>query len=244
MQDSKVKAEIIDDIVPIISDVSQPAERADYMQKLARILRVDERMIHMRKADTFSSKENKNRTLSDNDDQHHNIDVVDELEKYLLVAMLRKPEVLTRVDRTLREAGSEVLSSRDFGLTEYQRLFDIVKNSINQAVTTPKQFIENNMDAGLQESWKELSYAGNELVLEDERRIQDVISSVMRLRSRNLRQWLTDLQYLESGARDQGNLEQSQNYQSLTLQYTRALRGLQSLLRDYSDPLSGLGTNQ
>ena len=100
------------------------------------------------------------------------------------------------------------------------------------------------MDAGLQESWKELSYAGNELVLEDERRIQDVISSAIRLRSRNLRQWLTDLQYLESGARDQGNLEQSQNYQSLTLQYTRALRGLQSLLRDYSDPLSALGTNQ
>jgi DNA primase len=244
LQDSKVKAEIIDDIVPIISDVSHPAERADYMQKLARTLRVDERMIHMRNTGTVNSKGNKNRTLSDSDDQHHNIDVVDELENYLLVTMLRKPEVLTRVDRTLREAGSEVLSSRDFGLTEYQRLFDIIKDSINQAVTTPKQFIENNMDAGLQEIWKELSYAGNELVLEDERRIQDVISSAIRLRSRNLRQWLTDLQYLESGARDQGNLEQSQNYQSLTLQYTRALRGLQSLLRDYSDPLSALGTNQ
>ena len=111
-------------------------------------------------------------------------------------------------------------------------------------MTTPKEYIENNMDAGLHESWQELCYAGNELVLEDERRIQDVISSAIRLRSRNLRHWLTELQHLETGVRDQGNLAHAQNYQDLTLQYTRALRGLQSLLRDYSNPLSALGTNQ
>ena len=242
LQDSKVKAEIIDDIVPIISDVSHPAERADYKQKLARILRVDERMIQIRKVGTSNSNI-KNRTTLESE-QFQNVEVLDELENYLLVAMLRKPEVLTRVNRTLREAGSEVLSSRDFGLTEYQRLFDIIKNSINQAVATPKQYIQNNMDAGLYENWKQLSYAGNELILEDERRIQDVISSAIRLRSRNLRGWLIDLQFLESSVRDQGDLGQAQNYQDLILQHTRALRGLQSLSRHYSDPLSSLGTNQ
>ena len=243
LQDSKVKAEIIDDIVPIISDVSHPAERADYMQKLARTLRVDERMIHMGKKRGFGSRDNKNRTNSDSDKPQKNLEVIDELENYLVVAFLHKPELVARVDRALREAGSEVLSSRDFGITEYQRLFEIIKASINQAVTTPKEYIENNMDAGLHESWQELCYAGNELVLEDERRIQDVISSAIRLRSRNLRHWLTELQHLETGMRDQGDLEQAQNYQDLTLQYTRALRGLQSLLRDYSNPLSALGTN-
>ena len=244
LQDSKVKAEIIDDIVPIISDVSHPAERADYMQKLARILRVDERMIHMGKMSGFGSRDNKNRATSDSDKSQKNLEVIDELENYLVMAFLRKPEVVARVDRALREADSEVLSSRDFGITEYQRLFEIIKASINQAVTTPKEYIENNMDAGLHESWQELCYAGNELVLEDERRIQDVISSAIRLRSRNLRHWLTELQHLETGMRDQGDLEQAQNYQDLTLQYTRDLRGLQSLLRDYSNPLSALGANQ
>jgi len=244
LQDSKVKAEIIDDIVPIISDVSHPAERADYMQKLARTLRVDERMIHMGKMSGFGSRDNKNRATSDSDKPQKNSEVIDELENYIVVAFLRKPEVVARVDRALREAGSEVLSSRDFGITEYQRLFEIIKASINQAGITPTEYIENNMDAGLHESWQELCYAGNELVLEDERRIQDVISSAIRLRSRNLRHWLTELQHLETGMRDQGDLEQAQNYQDLTLQYTRALRGLQSLLRDYSNPLSALGTNQ
>ena len=156
LQDSKVKAEIIDDIVPIISDVSHPAERADYMQKLARTLRVDERMIHMGKKRGFGSRENKNRTNSDSDQPQKNLEVIDELENYLVVAFLHKPELVARVDRALREAGSEVLSSRDFGITEYQRLFEIIKASINQAVTTPKEYIENNMDAGLHESWQEL----------------------------------------------------------------------------------------
>ena len=244
LQDSKVKAEIIDDIVPIISDVSHPAERADYMQKLARVLRVDERMIHMGKKTGFGSRDNYNRAISDSNEPQKHLEVIDELENYLVVAFLRKPEVVARVDRALREAGSEVLSSRDFGITEYQRLFEIIKASINQAVTTPKEYIANNMDAGLHESWQELCYAGNDLVLEDERRIQDVISSAIRLRSRNLRHWLTELQHLETGVRDQGNLAQAQDYQDLTLQYTRALRGLQSLLRDYSNPLSALGTKQ
>ena len=244
LQDSKVKAEIIDDIVPIISDVSHPAERADYMQKLARVLRVDERMIHMGKKTGFGSRDNYNRAISDSNEPQKHLEVIDELENYLVVAFLRKPEVVARVDRALREADSEVLSSRDFGITEYQRLFEIIKASINQAVTTPKEYIENNMDVGLHESWQELCYAGNELVLEDERRIQDVISSAIRLRSRNLRHWLTELQHLETGVRDQGNLAQAQDYQDLTLQYTRALRGLQSLLRDYSNPLSALGTKQ
>ncbi|MBS61044.1 MAG: DNA primase [Anaerolineaceae bacterium] len=243
LQDSKVKAEIIDDIVPIISDVSHPAERADYMQKLARVLRVDERMIHMGKKTGFGSRDNYNRAISDSNEPQKHLEVIDELENYLVVAFLRKPEVVARVDRALREAGSEVLSSRDFGITEYQRLFEIIKASINQAVTTPKEYIENNMDVGLHESWQELCYAGNELVLEDERRIQDVISSAIRLRSRNLRHWLIELQHLETGMRGQGDLEQAQNYQDLTLEYTRALRGLQSLLRDYSNPLSALGTN-
>ena len=196
LQDSKVKAEIIDDIVPIISDVSHPAERADYMQKLARVLRVDERMIHMGKKSGFGRRDNKSQTTSGSDKPQKNLEVLDELENYLMVAFLHKPEVVSRVDRALREAGSEVLSSRDFGITEYQRLFEIIKASINQAVTTPKEYIANNMDAGLHESWQELCYAGNDLVLEDERRIQDVISSAIRLRSRNLRHWLTELQHL------------------------------------------------
>ena len=89
----------------------------------------------------------------------------------------------------------------------------------------------------MQETLENLSGVGSDWVETDERRIKDVISSTIRLRTRNLRKWLTDLQYLESVAKDKNDLEQAKSYQDFILKYTRAMRGLQKLLRNYSDPL-------
>jgi hypothetical protein len=61
------------------------------------------------------------------------------------------------------------------------------------------------------------------------------------LRRRNLGAWLQELQFLENAAREQGEAEQAQSYQQLTLQHTRALRGLQHLLWQHSNSLQAAG---
>ncbi|MER3458994.1 MAG: hypothetical protein C4309_10565, partial [Chloroflexota bacterium] len=45
LNDPKVKREVAEQIMPLISDVANPVERDAYVLRLARLLRVDERSL-------------------------------------------------------------------------------------------------------------------------------------------------------------------------------------------------------
>ena len=240
LTDSKTKAEIIDDIMPIIADVSHPAERADYEQKLARLLRVDERALGIVRArDVRGSGRlvpSANRPVVALES------TPDQLQNYLLAALLRQPDLLVRIDRGLRESGAGPMSSQDFTGSEFQSLFAQLQRSLYQAEMAPDEFMRNKIEPGLEECWESLWQQGETLKVEDERRSQDVINAAVRLRRRNLGDWLQELRFLENAAREQGELEQAQSYQELTVEYTRALRGLQHLLWQHAGLLQADGS--
>lgn len=242
LTDSKTKAEIIDDIMPIIADVSHPAERADYQQKLARLLRVDERVMQsglVRNRSGSVHPEPVSRSPASPSEV-----TTDQLQNYLLAALLRQPDLLVAIDRALRESSAGALSPQDFTESEFQGLFTQLQNSLHQAEMTPAEFLRTKIDPGLQECWDVLWQRGEKLKVEDERRAQDVINAAIRLRLRNLGAWLQELQFLENAAREQGELVQAQSYQELTLQHTRELRGLQRLLWNDSSSLRVAGSVQ
>ncbi len=239
LTDSKTKAEIIDDVMPIIADVSHPAERADYHQKLARRLHVDERVLQSGRA---RSRRASARAASAAAPSISAPEAApDQLQNYLLAGLLRRPDLLARIDRTLRESGAKALSPQDFAGAEFQRLFAHLHRSLHQAEMTPAEFLRTRTEAGLQQCWESLWQQGEALAVEDERRGQDVINAAVRLRRRNLGAWLQELQFLENAAREQGEVEQANSYQQLTLQHTRALRGLQRLLWQHSNSLQAAG---
>ncbi len=242
LSDSKTKAEIIDDIMPIIADVSHPAERADYQQKLARLLRVDERVLQSGRIHSRSGSARPAPTVSSLADSPGGMS--DQLQNYLLAALMRQPDLLVRIDRSLRESGADALSSQDFSVTEFQGLFSQLQRSLHQAEMTPVEFMRRKIEPELQEYWETLWQQGEALMVEDERRGQDIVNAAIRLRRRNLGMWLYELQFLENAAREQGELEQAQSYQELTLRHTRALRGLQRLLWQYSRPLQSAGSGR
>ena len=75
---------------------------------------------------------------------------------------------------------------------------------------------------------------GDKLWVNDERRGKDIVNAAIRLRLRNLSESLQELQVLGDAAAEQGETKQEKLYQKLTLQHTRALRGLQRFLWQYS----------
>ncbi|MDP6793394.1 MAG: DNA primase [Anaerolineales bacterium] len=240
LADSKTKAEIIDDIMPIIADVSHPAERADYQQKLARLLRVDERVIESGRGRSRSGSARPARAATPPASSPEA--TPDQLQNYLLAALLRQPDLLVRIDRSLRESGADALSSQDFSGPEFQGLFAQLQRSLHQAEMNPAEFMRNKIESGLLECWETLWQQGETLMVEDERRGQDVINAAVRLRRRNLGAWLQELQFLENAAREHGELEQAQVYQDLTMQHTRALGGLQRLLWQQKRSLQAVGS--
>ena len=232
LSDSKTKAEIIDDIMPIISDVSHPVERADYLQKLARLLQVDERLLQGYRPRSRGGRVRS--PIVDLPPKSQSVSSSDQLETYVLAALLRQPELLVRIDRALREANAETLSPQDFSESEFQNLFIQLHRSLHQAERNPSEFLRSEVGPGLTECWEVLWEQGDKLWVNDERRGQDIVNAAIRLRLRNLSESLQELQVLGDAAAEQGETKQEKLYQKLTLQHTRALRGLQRFLWQYS----------
>ena len=117
---------------------------------------------------------------------------------------------------------------------EFQTLFIQLQRSLHQAERNPSEFVRSEVGPGLMECWEALRKQGETIQVNDERRGQDVVNAAIRLRLRNLSASLQELQVLGNAAAEQGETKQEKLYQQLTLQHTRALRGLQRLLWQHS----------
>ena len=234
LKDSKVKAEIIDDVMPIISDVSHPAERSDYHQKLARLLKVEERVL-MGRGRWPNQQRRLKPPVSKGPSEHHSAKVAvvlreDELETYLLAAMVYRPDLLALADRSLRESGSSALSHKDFSQPGFQVVFKQLQSSLHQAELDPSDYLRDSLDPGLHDQLVELLSTAQDIDLQDERRLRDVVQAATRLRERNIGTWLTELRFLEQAAREQGDLQGASTYQDQTVTHTQSLKGIQRYL--------------
>jgi DNA primase len=151
--DPKVKGKIAAQVLPLIEDVSNPVEREDYRQRLARLLQVDERSListapppqmrtrWSRRQSTPSQVENSKQELPKKDETLPN-----QLEKHSLQLLLRNPEALIQLDRWLQSHHLPRLSPDDFHEIIHQRIADLIQRSLVQDEIEPDLFIENELE--------------------------------------------------------------------------------------------------
>lgn len=235
LKNSKVKAEIIDDVMPIINDVSHPAERSDYQQKLARLLHMDERVLMGSSSSTIPSRTSRKvsgvKTSAKDESRVSEVALAqDELETYLLAALVCNPDLLAVVDRSLRQSGSSALSPQDFSQSAFQIIFSQIRDALHQAAADPSDHLRDNLDQSIQDQLVELLTSGDGIDFQDERRISDLLQAAVRLRGRNIGMWLTELRFLEQTASEQGDTNGAAKYQAQTITHTKSLQGIQRFL--------------
>jgi DNA primase len=236
LNNPKDKAKIVEQLIPFISNVSDPVERDDYRQRLARMLRVDERALLDTQAQPSRGRRPRNaqsvqkRAAAERPNVAVTVSSSKRAEAYIVGVLFKKPELLYRLDRLLQEYGLIALNAEDFEHTDHQMLFELIRESVEQDKTEQHDFVVESLPESLQSLMQELSAQAEKPQRMEEKLLEDLLRGVIKLRRVAAGENLNQLRFLQEEAHQSGDLRAS-SYQGLVLQHTRLLRDLDQAYR-------------
>src|SRR6266496_5019804 len=136
--DPKVKNQIAAQVLPLIEDLPNAVERDTYRQQLARMLRVDESALTGTQAQASSVKrprgpqggqstQSTQKQVSEKTNPALTVSSNNKVEAYIIAVLVKKPELLYRLDRLLQESGLVKLAVQDFEYTDHQMMFGLIR---------------------------------------------------------------------------------------------------------------------
>ncbi|MBI4731248.1 MAG: DNA primase [Chloroflexi bacterium] len=221
LEDAKVKSEIAAQVLPLIEDIPNPVERDTYRQRLARFLKVDERALASGQA--RGPKTRRARPTAEEIPPRREaaagskpaISPAHKVEAHLLGLLLRRPDLLYRLDRALQENSLGRMSPEDFVVTDHQALFRLVRESLEQDSADPDRYLLDHLPAPLAGPMSALLEGAAELDLDD-RLLEDLFRSALAMRRRIVDDNISQLRYLIE--EDQLMAEP---YHQMVMQHTR-----------------------
>jgi len=232
LEDAKVKSEIARQVLPLIEDLPNPVERDTYRQRLARFLKVDERSItgaQGRAVDTRRARPRIGTQLSAQEIPPpvaaKTISPSHRIESHVLSLLVVRPDLLYRLDRALQEADLNRMTPEDFGYTDHQVLFRLVRQSLEQDVHDADQYLRQNLPNSLENLVDELVTLAGKIDPVDDRLIEDMFRGVVKVRHMALNESINQLRFLQEEAQQSGDLRAA-SYREMVQQYTTRLRSL------------------
>jgi DNA primase len=220
----KGKAEAVRKLMPVIQEIGNAVERTHYVQKLARLVRVDEKTL-LRQAGVKDKKakrrEPKKEVLPDREE------FAFRLEEYCLFTLLKRPHLLDSLDDALRDVGTDGLNVDDFAQAGNRAIFASWQES-----SSPK-------DSGsLREDLDSTLHPRFDLLLEgprgapsanDDQAEKALIEGGLRLRQRRLQRLVEELRFLQADAEGLGEIA-VEEYGQIVDSYRSALWGISQAL--------------
>jgi DNA primase len=203
IDDAKVKSSIANQVLPLIEDVPDAVEREAYRQRLARLLKVDERAftetsqpIPKRRRSNFRQGPAPSRVQGSvaGDLAIHTTPEL--LEEHILSVLLRRPDLVYRVDRALQENGLNRLSVDDLQTGDHQALLQLVDDSLKQDHSEPQLFVQNSLSLPLMDLVDRLLAKTDQLDPNEDKVMEDLVRTLLVLRQRRLFQEIEHIQFL------------------------------------------------
>ncbi|HUV74694.1 MAG TPA: DNA primase [Anaerolineae bacterium] len=188
------KSGLVRQLLPLISELGDGIERAHYLQKLARLIRIDERtlaaeMTRARPRGGAEKRADDGRTTS-------LVRGAPALESYCLALLMGAPKVIQ---------GVQDLSADDFLCIENRSIFLALKNSLERQSAFDLEEFRTGLDPVLEEHLDSmLEGAGKGPVVPEEEVIGEIERSLSRLRDRKDRRELLELESLLRDGQESG----------------------------------------
>jgi len=230
LNDPKVKNKIAAQVIPLIEDLPNPLERDTYRQALARMLRVDERVLSGTPAQgprvrrTWQSQTPRRQVtaapviVSSSSSK--------KVEEYLISVLFRKPELLYKIDRRLEEGKLAPLAIEDFEYTDYQILFGLIRDAVVQDQIEQHEFVIDTIPEALRELSQRLLGQTENLESQEDKLIEELLRGIKRVRDEAASEMLVQHQFLQQEAQEQGDLNSVTLYQNKVLLLTQLRRTL------------------
>jgi DNA primase len=237
--DPKIKNQIAAQVLPLIEDLPDPAERDTYRQQLARLLKVHETKLSSTHAQASRVKRQRigqsapQKRVQEKPGPAVDISTSNKVEAYIIAVLVKKPELLYRLDRALQEYGLLKLSVQDFEYTDHQMVFGLIREAVEQDQTEHHEFVVESVPVSLQSFLQELDAENDKFERMEEKVLEELLRGVIKLRRVAAGVNLNQLRYLQEEAQQVGDLRAA-SYQDLVLKHTRLLHNLDQAHRKMS----------
>ena len=203
LDDPKVKREIANQVLPLIEDIPNSVERDAYRQRLARMLKVDERALvgrstPIRTSPTIRRKKNDQQAppLDTHSVAKTSEQLAISLERHCIQLLILEPEWLQVLDRTLQKHGLNRMDVTDFEQSDYQILARLIIHSLEQDQLEPGDYLQQNLPEDLSSLVTEMR---NDLRFEKttpQKLQEDLVRSLMKLRLVRIHDGLQQIRFL------------------------------------------------
>jgi DNA primase len=220
VEDPKVKSEIAAQVLPLIREVPSPIERDTYRQRLARLLRVDESALATEPAPRRPSYRRAHKLAPAPKAEPLASPAASNYarEAHALGVLLRRPDLLYRVDRELQKFGLVRLTPRDFLHADHQAILQLLQESVDQDIAEPLNYVLNNLSLPMMELADDLLQRTEKLDPNEDRVLGDLLQNILDLRTRNTLQEIEYIRHLMEDAQQQGDLRVEQYQQTMSEQ--------------------------
>ena len=231
LDDTKAKAGVVDTLMPILRAVANPVEREDYVQKIARTLRVDARAVLSRLRGAPRAQPRRDAARAQEETSQRGAEA--DLESYCLSALLRRPALLSQINAVLKKNQLEQLAGQDLREISNRAIFETWEALLAEEHPITIESLRAQLPFDLHARLEEL-LVSEETELADEQRVRDVALTLLRLRERHLNRLGQELNFLTLEAQEAGDVRAEQ-YTSAWKSHTRTLlRTQQALAQQWS----------
>jgi len=238
LDDTKAKARVVDTLLPVLRAVANPVEREDYVQKMARALRVDALAVlaRLRSAEHQTARVRRGATRIQDKVTREVVEA--DLESHCLSLFLQRTGLLSQVNEALAASQLETLRGQDFQDVGCRAIFEAWEALLAAGHPDPLEALRAQLPTDLYVRLDGL-LAPDEVALADEQLVRDVVLTLLRLRERNLKRLGQELSFLTIEAREAGDMRAEQYIGALRTYKETLLRTQQALAQRWS--LVGLG---
>jgi DNA primase len=233
--DPKAKEEIASQVLPLIEDVRGSVEREAYRQRLARLLKVDERSLVRRSAGRPSRRRASYRPQPETPAASTKTPLSPHrhLEETCLKALLSDPTLLSFIDRAFRGFELACVHVEDFSHADLREMFKLVKDALDQEAEdhlryiqarTPTEMIDTFTDIEFEDRYPDWRFEPNDPKLES------LLHMFIRLRRVRIDEGLDQLVYLQTQDRDESG-ELAVDIKKAALAYVQARAKLDHALQ-------------
>lgn len=229
LDSAKGKSEAVRRLAPVLSEIQNEVERSHYVQKLARLVRVDEDTVRQQVGGGAPVRRQRARTQPQPQAQaqERRAPAVFALEEHCLAAFLRRPEFMTQASALLEGLELDSIQQDDFERPENRALLDAwLRFEGGQDwqgwVDALPPLLQVHLDFLLEQGLDTDDLVGQDAERDIERRI-------LELRRRRIDRAFRNLRMLQMEALDRGDAKASeygQDMQTLTIERSYVERAL------------------
>jgi DNA primase len=245
LNDPKVKSTIAAQVLPLIDDIPDAIERDTYLQRLSRMLEINERTLlsfrpeKKRRSPLRKRKELPAIKVQPSSDRGHREGEL--YEAHCVGILLREPELIYKVDRELGRDELERFCEKDFMNTDYQILVSYIKDALVQNEEEPRDFILNHLPDNLLDIVAELLEATKSLDPKADKVLEDLMRAFLSLRKWQIEKQNDHYRYLQEANHENGDFKALEFQKNIT-QNLQEKHKIDKAMKRYTSRSAALNT--